>query len=131
MDANLPKPRRWFRFSLRTLFLLVTVFCVWLGYHLNWMRERHAFLASLPKDWQPPPWNTHNTLAPLGLWLLSETGITSIYIAKGEDEKINLAPKLFPEARVYVVAGMLLLTPAQYWEWKRTGEIPIRLPEKL
>ena len=25
MDANQPKPRRWFRFSLRTMFVLVTV----------------------------------------------------------------------------------------------------------
>jgi hypothetical protein len=28
MDDNLPKPRRWFRFSLRTMFVLVTVGCV-------------------------------------------------------------------------------------------------------
>ena len=31
---NRPK-RRWFRFSLRTLFVVVTVFCVWLGW-LGW-----------------------------------------------------------------------------------------------
>jgi hypothetical protein len=131
MNNPTPRTRRGLRFSLRTMFVLATVACVWLGYHLNWMRERHAFLASLPKDWQPPPWHTHNTPAPLGLWLLGETGITSMWIAKDEDEKIHLAPKLFPEARVVVVVGMLLLTPAQYWEWKRTGEIPIRPSEKL
>ena len=28
MDANQPKPRRWFRFSLRTMFVLVTVAAV-------------------------------------------------------------------------------------------------------
>ena len=28
MDDNLPKPRRWFRFSLRTMFVLVTMFCI-------------------------------------------------------------------------------------------------------
>ena len=31
--------RRWFRFSLRTLFVAVAVFCAWLGYHVNWMHQ--------------------------------------------------------------------------------------------
>jgi hypothetical protein len=39
MDANSPS-RRWFRFSLRTLFILVTVVALWLGYYANWMRQR-------------------------------------------------------------------------------------------
>ncbi len=36
--------RRWLRFSLRTLFVVVTVLCVWLGYELNWIRHamRHT-----------------------------------------------------------------------------------------
>jgi hypothetical protein len=32
--------RRWFQWSLRTLFLVVTVFCCWLGWNLSWVRER-------------------------------------------------------------------------------------------
>jgi len=39
MPEPLP-PRRWFRFSLRTMFVVVTVFAVWLGYQVNWIRER-------------------------------------------------------------------------------------------
>lgn len=35
-----PTKRRWFTFSLRTLFILVTVFCVWLGWELNIVRQR-------------------------------------------------------------------------------------------
>jgi hypothetical protein len=31
-------------FSLRTLFVIVTALCLWLGYHVNWIRQRHAFL---------------------------------------------------------------------------------------
>jgi hypothetical protein len=46
MDANLPKPRRRFRFSLRTMFVLVTALCVWLGYQLNWIRQRRNVLGS-------------------------------------------------------------------------------------
>jgi hypothetical protein len=35
--------RRWYQFSLRTMFVLVTVACVvlaWVGYSLNWIRQR-------------------------------------------------------------------------------------------
>jgi hypothetical protein len=36
MDENLPKPRRWFRFSLRTVFVLVTLLATSLGLWSNW-----------------------------------------------------------------------------------------------
>ncbi len=35
--------RRW-TFTLRTLFVVVTVFGIWLGYEWNWIRQRRAFL---------------------------------------------------------------------------------------
>jgi len=38
-----PTPkRRWFRFSLRTLFVVVTVFAVWLGWNVNIVQQRRA-----------------------------------------------------------------------------------------
>jgi hypothetical protein len=44
MDANLPKPKlRWFRFSLRTLFVVVVVLSMplsWLGWNWQIVRER-------------------------------------------------------------------------------------------
>jgi len=39
-----PLPRRWFRYSLRTLFVLVTVFCIWLGVQVKWIGDRHEAL---------------------------------------------------------------------------------------
>lgn len=36
--------RRWYSFSLRTMFILVTVLCVWLGWQLNLVRERRNAL---------------------------------------------------------------------------------------
>jgi hypothetical protein len=35
-----PTHCRWFRFSLRTLFVAVTVLACWLGYQFSWIRER-------------------------------------------------------------------------------------------
>ena len=35
--------RRWPQFSLRTLFVVVTVFGCWLGYQLNWIQQRKGF----------------------------------------------------------------------------------------
>ena len=38
--------RRWPQFSLRTMFVVVTVLAVplgWIGYSLNWIRQRHEF----------------------------------------------------------------------------------------
>lgn len=39
--------RRWFRFSLRTMFVVVTVFCCWLGWESSAVRERRAVLKGL------------------------------------------------------------------------------------
>ena len=36
------KPRRYFRFSLRTFFVLLTVLAVWLGVQVEWKRDRQA-----------------------------------------------------------------------------------------
>ncbi len=38
--------RRWFRFSLRTLFVVVTVFAVWLGWNARQVRQRERMLQS-------------------------------------------------------------------------------------
>ena len=40
--------RRWFRFRLRTLFVVVTVLalaCGWFGYELNWLRQRRRVIS--------------------------------------------------------------------------------------
>jgi hypothetical protein len=47
--AEVPKTRRWFRFSLRTLFVVVVLMACaagWVVYHVNWVRQRHAVLAT-------------------------------------------------------------------------------------
>jgi len=46
MTEAKPK-RRWFRFSRRTLFVLVTVFCVWLGNQVSSDHQRKQLLSRL------------------------------------------------------------------------------------
>ena len=46
MAEEKPK-RRWFRFSLRTLFLLVTLACIWLGIQASTVHHRRQLLSRL------------------------------------------------------------------------------------
>ena len=128
MTSPTPTRRRWFRFRLRTLFVLVTVlgvFLGWLGVQLKWIRDRHAaiewvesinrrvlILSSLPNTmrWELGgtgikryPWNN----APWGLRLLGEAGV-SVFSINSErvtpnDRALKRLPelrRLFPEAQV-------------------------------
>src|SRR4051812_12404225 len=36
--------RRWLRFSVRTLLIAVTIFCMWLGWQVSIVRERRAVM---------------------------------------------------------------------------------------
>ena len=42
--ANTNKKRRWFRFSLSSLLLFVTLICIWLGWGVSQLRERKAMI---------------------------------------------------------------------------------------
>ncbi len=48
MTETKPK-RRWFSFSLRMLIVVVTVFCVWLGFKVNTARRQRKALAAIHK----------------------------------------------------------------------------------
>jgi hypothetical protein len=47
MNAPQPIRRRWYQFSLRTMFVAVTLVAIplaWVGYSLSWIRQRHEAL---------------------------------------------------------------------------------------
>jgi hypothetical protein len=49
-DSNSLKPprgRRWFRFSLRLLFIVMTIAAVWLGFTMKRIRERHEAIETI------------------------------------------------------------------------------------
>ena len=108
---NPPPLRRRFRFSLRTMFVLVTVFSVWLGYHLNWIRQRREMLKSLPEAYQITTFYEYKEPLrdrfPLSLRILLEQPYYSIPLGtrvsdtelehKQRFEKVR---SLFPEAHL-------------------------------
>jgi hypothetical protein len=98
MDEVL-RNRRYFQFSLRTLFALMTILCVWLGYQLNWIRERHKALGELQQSsvlfdtHKPAPWSIR----------LIERGVPSIAVDRDvarDARKVRQLKRLFPEATI-------------------------------
>ena len=106
---TLAPKRRWF-FSLRTLFVVVTVVDAvlgWVIYELNWIRQRHALLADFPR-WSAYPVGGKPS-APGLLWLFGEHGRSIVTLVVLVDDPslpidtkadIQRAKRLFPEARV-------------------------------
>lgn len=74
---NKPR-RRWLKFSLRTFFVLLTLLAVWLGYHVNWIRERRE--ARLWIDEHTYKINVNGTFSPyLNLLQPPNTGAIPSY----------------------------------------------------
>ena len=100
------KPRRrWFAFRLRTLFVLVAVASIplsWVGYSLNWVRDRKRALAETPMfpsgGCMTLGWRT--TTAPGWLWLMGETGRDRIETLGAQPAQVERLKRLFPEAQV-------------------------------
>ncbi len=76
--------RRWFRFSLRTLFVVVTVLAVFIAYHVNWIHQRHEFIEVAPErsgyvaSRDPYLPNGEPQRPPGLLWIFGETGYFEI-----------------------------------------------------
>jgi hypothetical protein len=108
---NAKPRRRWLAFRLRTLFVLIAVATVplaWVGYSLEWIRQRHrALTASDGIHFLGPAarveWPTRKydapTTAPAGLWLFGEKGI-AVYFWSPIAPDIDECRRLFPEAEV-------------------------------
>jgi hypothetical protein len=98
-----PKLPRWLipRFSLRTLFVVVTLVSVpmaWVAYHLNWIRQRQEFLEQDGVRKYPHVKVTRSF--PWGLRLLGEE--PQFLLGAGPDQ-IDRAKELFPESILNLV----------------------------
>jgi ABC-type multidrug transport system fused ATPase/permease subunit len=96
--------RRWFQWSLRTLFVVVTVAALlsaWVVYQLNWIRQRNsarnwiaahrAALSSAIFEKRPFPWP---------LRILGEQPENLIEIVTDDMGRVEELRSLFPEATV-------------------------------
>jgi hypothetical protein len=98
---------------------VVTMVAIVVAYHVNWIRQRHAFLdqphvssvssKSLSTTTNRRG-NANSVDAPRGLWLFGERGVESVWIWYDvwSPEKCAQAAELFPEAGIgkMVVPGL-------------------------
>jgi hypothetical protein len=117
MALSMPFRRRWPRYSLRTLFVVVTLFAAILAYHVNWIRQRNdprscpqpiSLKWNGPHTFGPePPYYTNSINgfqprhipAPWTLRLFGEPGY-EVIIIRGSDADVRQFQKIFPEAEV-------------------------------
>jgi hypothetical protein len=111
--SETPRRRR-FQFTLRTIFVVVTLFgllSTWAAYQLRWVSQRQAFLDQphLFAEFNNTPPTTINkrgnswpVWAPRGLWLLGDRGVVSVWIPPDaySHENYQEAVRLFPEALI-------------------------------
>ena len=108
MQSANPK-RRWFRFSLRTLFVVVTVCALPLGwsvYQLNWIRQRHQFRSEQVKKGNVSGTLTMIVDAPLSLRVFGENGQKWVGVFADEEateSEMKRAAALFPEAKISTI----------------------------
>ena len=110
-----PKRRR-FAYSLRTLFVAVTVLGIWLGYQLNWIRQRRDIISDPQVQYaccyetlkieivgnvkRPRKRRTY-VAAPRPLSWFGEFGYAEIVLGKGTPAgELARVRSLFPEAQV-------------------------------
>ena len=110
--------KRWFRFSLRSLFIVITAFACWLGYYVNWIRDRHQALNGVEYSANIEELNNNVVVTlppphpfPWSLTVLGEQPVNAIAIPgsksdPGNEAKIASFARLFPEADVICISDV-------------------------
>jgi hypothetical protein len=101
--------RRWFQFSLRTMFVGVMLLSLplgWVGYSLNSIRQRHAILTVLDSSsdnaYCTQDYHLGTRTALNGLWLFGEAGVIWLIVPESPPAEIDRTRRLFPEAELVV-----------------------------
>jgi hypothetical protein len=97
--------RRWLHFSIRTLLVAVTIFCVWLGYYANWQLQRAAAVSHEPVVWTEVAIHEEGEISdyvspiPLGLRLVGVTDYRYVKVTENcSQSDVTRLVSLFPEA---------------------------------
>ena len=109
-------PRRWFQFGLRTMFVVVTLFAVWLGWELKFIRDRRGFLTAMDELREAEFQNAKGFFLSGGIatpaipdatipfwrrWLGDEPQSLLFLPRTSSAADRDTAERLFPEERVY------------------------------
>ena len=98
--------RRWFRFafSLRTLFVVVTVLCLWLGWNVQQVQERGRMATRMRGGVVNIPAEPYvGSYDPPLVWRLTGAKeISNVYISPTDfnEREYNRIRRLFPEAEI-------------------------------
>jgi hypothetical protein len=113
---NTPR-RRWFRFafSLRTLFVVVTIFGVWLGWQVRVVHERKSLLSEAKREIDPKgrflkrfdDWNIKGVVygqLPYVRQQLGDVAIFEILLLATQDASlIERIERAFPESKIVII----------------------------
>jgi hypothetical protein len=114
--------RRWFQFGMGTLFLVTTVFALWLGWNFKLVRARQEFLLWRDTQCEAESRENPGLVAPLAIWVrpesakipmwrnwLGDQATEFLILPRGATvEDHDKAKSLFTEALVYAADGTLL-----------------------
>ena len=121
METFDPKPRHcWFRYSLRALFVVVTLLAIplgWLGWQVRVVHARRALLAEIDVSGTaiylyerplPPQWNNRPTGLVLWIreWLGDEQRMMHCVPWTETDDRAVAARRLFPETYFFYSASV-------------------------
>ena len=112
-----------FRFRLRTLFVVITLLCLWLGWQVKIVRDRQTVRQQLAARGAqirelPPPEVRQGISYDLDFqyaeahgppWyrvLLGDVAVATIYFPKIATEDLQQASRYFPEATVLTNGGL-------------------------
>jgi hypothetical protein len=104
-----PAPSRRWSFSLRTLFVVVTLAAVplgWAAWSWKWIRDHHEFLATYTSESAVMYMDEDRNFAPGGLWMVGEQGVNLLELNLENDtpngeQVVDQARRLFPEAELH------------------------------
>lgn len=121
--TSIPR-RRWLQFGLRTMFVVVTVVALWLGWEVNFVRQRqawrreHAALTERPIKTPNPSYVPKTTIPPWRIWM-GDSYLSQIYFPPDWTEQDRAyATRLFPEANLFRI------TSSDPLNWERIDEDP-------
>ena len=97
-----PQPqRRWYQFSLRSFFVVITLFGIWLGWELYWFKTRHDWLAAKNYLAAFPAAGARKVPHPqLVIALFRQEAISQILLDNASEAEVARVRRLFPEADV-------------------------------